>query len=137
MIKFKHISRIDQESKKSHGWYVRVRGNGETKSKFFSDRKNGGRAAAQLAAYTWREDVIKQFGDSYRSRAASAANNTGVTGVTFSEKKNCYRVTWVYANGRPGRTTVSVNKYGKEGAFKRACKIRKERQWSEKNEVYQ
>ncbi|MEN8142257.1 MAG: hypothetical protein ABFQ82_01510 [Thermodesulfobacteriota bacterium] len=40
--KHKDVARIDQESKRTHGWYVRVRFKGKTHSKFFSDKKTGG-----------------------------------------------------------------------------------------------
>ena len=44
--KHKDVARIDQEDKRTHGWYVRVRFQGTTHSKFFSDGKCGGRSQA-------------------------------------------------------------------------------------------
>jgi hypothetical protein len=55
--KHKDISRIDQESKRTHGWYVRVSFQGKEHSKFFSDKKNGGKESALLAAITWRNNT--------------------------------------------------------------------------------
>ena len=37
--KHKDIARIDQDIKRTHGWYVRVRYLGKTYSKVFSDRR--------------------------------------------------------------------------------------------------
>lgn len=48
--KHKDIARIDQVSKRTYGWYARVRFNGKILSKLFSDLKHGGRAASLLAA---------------------------------------------------------------------------------------
>jgi hypothetical protein len=50
---------------------------------------------------------------------------TGVVGVRFNEKLNRYEVSWVNRLGKQGKTSVSVNKNGKERAFQIACEIRK------------
>jgi len=105
--KHKDVARIDQEDKRTHGWYVRVRFQGTTHSKFFSDGKCGGRYSSLLAALTWRDTT------------------TGVVGVRFNEKLNRYEVSWVNRVGKQGKTSVSVNKNGKERAFQIACEIRK------------
>ncbi len=55
----KDIARIDQESKRTHGWYVRVRFQGKTHSKFFSDKKCGGRYSSLLSAIAWRDSTEK------------------------------------------------------------------------------
>lgn len=44
------ISRIDQPSKHNHGFYVRLTRAGKQFSKFFSDKKTGGKAKALNAA---------------------------------------------------------------------------------------
>ncbi len=56
----------------------------------------------------------------------STRSNTGVQGVSYSEKNNRYLVSWNDAEGRPNCTTLSCRKHGKEKAFKMACKIRRE-----------
>ena len=48
--KHKDIARIDQESKGTFGWYVRVGFEGKQHSKFFSDKINGGKNSALRAA---------------------------------------------------------------------------------------
>lgn len=125
--KHKDVARIDQENKRTHGWYVRVRFQGTTHSKFFSDGKCGGRYSSLLAALTWRDAMEKKIGKIRTDRHLVTVSNTttGVVGVRFNEKLNRYEVSWVNRVGKQGKTSVSVNKNGKERAFQIACEIRK------------
>jgi hypothetical protein len=128
--KQKDIARIDQESKRSHGWYVRVRFKDKNHSKFFADKKNGGRDSALLAAITWRNNTRDKIGKPHSDKhiVTKSCTVTGVVGVRLDEKFNCYFVGWVNPEGKPGKTSVSIKKYGKVEAFKKACLIRKERE---------
>jgi hypothetical protein len=128
--KHKDIARIDQESKRSHGWYVRVRFQGKIHSKFFSDKKNGGRNSALLGAITWRDKTRDKIGKPQTDRhiVTQSSTGTGVVGVRLDEKVNCYFISWVSEDGKPGKTSVSIKKHGKAEAFKRACKIRKQKE---------
>ncbi|MFA6284748.1 MAG: AP2 domain-containing protein [Desulfurivibrionaceae bacterium] len=125
--KHKDVARIDQEDKRTHGWYVRVRFQGTTHSKFFSDGKCGGRYSSLLAALTWRDAMEKKIGKIRTDKHLVTVSNTttGVVGVRFNEKLNRYEVSWVNRLGKQGKTSVSVNKNGKERAFQIACEIRK------------
>lgn len=125
--KHKDVARIDQEDKRTHGWYVRVRFQGTTHSKFFSDGKCGGRYSSLLAALTWRDAMEKKIGKIRTDKHLVTVSNTttGVVGVRFNEKLNRYEVSWVNRVGKQGKTSVSVNKNGKEKAFQIACEIRK------------
>ncbi|MCX5863644.1 MAG: AP2 domain-containing protein [Deltaproteobacteria bacterium] len=125
--KHKDVARIDQEDKRTHGWYVRVRFQGTTHSKFFSDGKCGGRYSSLLAALTWRDTMEKKIGKIRTDKHLVTVSNTttGVVGVRFNEKLNRYEVSWVNRVGKQGKTSVSVNKNGKEKAFQMACEIRK------------
>lgn len=125
--KHKDVARIDQEDKRTHGWYVRVRFQGTTHSKFFSDGKCGGRYSSLLAALTWRDAMEKKLGKVRTDKHLVTVSNTttGVVGVRFNEKLNRYEVSWVNRVGKQGKTSVSVNKNGKERAFQIACEIRK------------
>lgn len=125
--KHKDVARIDQEDKRTHGWYVRVRFQGTTHSKFFSDGKCGGRYSSLLAALTWRDTMEKKIGKIRTDKHLVTVSNTttGVVGVRFNEKLNRYEVSWVNRLGKQGKTSVSVNKNGKERAFQIACEIRK------------
>lgn len=128
--KHKDIARIDQESKRTYGWYVRVRYLGKTHSKFFSDKKSGGKESALLAAISWRNDTEEKLGKIRTDRQMVTISNTptGVVGVRLNEKLGRYEATWVKKDGKQGKTSVSVAKHGKKKAFERACQIRKEKE---------
>lgn len=125
--KHKDIARLDQSSKHTYGWYVRVRFNGKIHSKLFSDLKHGGRAASLLAAIAWRDSTEREIGKPRTDRNIVTRSNTnaGVVGVRLNEKLNRYEVSWVTPQGKHGKTTVSILKHGKEKAFKIACERRK------------
>jgi hypothetical protein len=128
--KHKDVARIDQESKRTHGWYVRVRFLGKTHSKFFSDKKNGGRYSSLLAALAWRDKKEKELGKVRTDRHVVTVSNTstGVVGVRLNEKLGRYEVSWVNKDGKQGKTSVSIAKHGKKKAFERACEIRKQKE---------
>lgn len=128
--KAKDISRLNQLSKRTFGWYVRVRYLGQTHAKFFSDNKYGGRPSARLAALAWRDETEKRIGKPRTDRHIVTVSNTqtGVVGVRLNEKLNRYEVSWVTFAGRQGKTSVSVRKYGKKEALQRAIGIRKEKE---------
>ena len=128
--KHKDVARIDQESKRTHGWYVRVRFKGTTHSKFFSDKKNGGRYSSLLAALAWRDATEIKLGKQRTDRHMVTVSNTttGVVGVRLNEKLGRYEVSWVNQEGRQGKTSVSISKHGKKKAFERACAIRKKKE---------
>ena len=50
ITKNRGISRIDSEACRTYGWYVRLRFNGKSVSKLFSDKKYGGKAQALMKA---------------------------------------------------------------------------------------
>lgn len=128
--KHKDISRIDQESKRTHGWYVRVRYFGKTHSKFFSDGKCGGKYSSLLAAIAWRDEVEARIGKQRTDRHIVTVSNTqtGVVGVRLNDILNRYEVSWVKPDGKQGKTSVSIRKHGRKAAFAKACDIRKEKE---------
>ncbi len=128
--KHKDIARIDQESKRTHGWYVRVRFQGKIHSKFFSDKKCGGKHSALLAAIVWRNETETNLGKIRTDKhfVTVSNTNTGVIGVRHNEKLNRYEVSWVDADGKQGKTTISIAKHGQKPAFEKACQIRKEKE---------
>lgn len=125
--KHKDISRIDQDSKRTHGWSVRVRYFGTTHSKFFSDGKCGGKSSSLLAAIAWRNDVEARIGKQRTDRHVVTVSNTitGVVGVRLNDVLNRYEISWVKPDGRQGKTSVSIRKHGRKAAFAKACEIRK------------
>lgn len=128
--KHKDIARIDQPSKRTFGWYVRVRFEDKQHTRFFSDRKCGGKNASLLSALAWKEEIHKKLGKPVTNRSIiyKARTNTGVVGVSLNEKMNRYGVSWTGPDGKYGKTTVSINKYGKEIAFQKACEIRRQKE---------
>jgi len=128
--KHKDIARIDQVSKKTYGWYVRIRFHGKTHSKFFSDKKSGGKDASLLAAIAWRNETEKKLGKPRTDRHIVTHTKiaTGVVGVRLNEKLGRYEVSWVDRSGKQGKTSVSLKKHGKDGAFKKACGIRAQKE---------
>ena len=124
----KNITRIDH--KHTHGWQVRINHAKKSYSKFFADKKHGGRYSGLLSALSWRKDTLKKIGkpDSKFHNVGIANNNTGVVGVRLDEKKNVYQVSWYDKTGKPGNTKISIRAHGKAKAFKIACAIRKQKE---------
>ncbi len=127
--KHKDISRIDQDTRKTHGWYVRVRFLGKSHDKYFSDRLHGGKDATLDKALSWRNATEMEIGKVRTDNIMVTVGNTatGVVGVRFNEKMNKYEATWVDKEGKPGKTSVAVRKHGKAKAFKMACDIRRKK----------
>jgi hypothetical protein len=146
---YKGISRIDSPQKKMHGWYIRVRLNNVTKSKFISDLKNGGKEVALKKAIECRNQLEQELGKP-RTDWVIVGNNprnkSGVVGVRRAVKKytgkdgkvylnEVYEVSWNAGREKKGRTSVSINKYGERGAFRRACAIRRQKEQQMYGEV--
>jgi len=133
--KHKDIARIDQPDKRTHGWYVRVRYRGTTHSKFFSDKKCGGRYSSLLSALAWRDTMEEELGKLRTDKHVVTVSHTdtGVVGVRLNEKLNRYEVSWVTPLGKQGKTSVSINRHGQEKAFAVACQIRKAKEAARHN----
>jgi hypothetical protein len=139
---YKGISRIDQPSRKTFGWFVRVTFNGQRRVKFFSDKANGGRKKALDAAVEYRNRAEKELGKPRTDRqvvAFNPRNSTGIMGIQLKRRyvrgdngervaKQYYIVTWNPEPGRVDRVLVPVDKYGEKGALLRACRIRREKE---------
>jgi hypothetical protein len=102
-------------------------------SKFFSDSVHGGSQKALARAVKHRNLTEKEIGKPRTDRVISAAkarNKTGVLGVQRINKgaAGAWQVTWSPAPGVLQRTSVSVAKYGEEEAFKRAVRIRRQKE---------
>lgn len=128
--KHKDIARIDQPEKRTFGWYVRVRYLGRTYSKFFSDRKYGGRYSGLLSALAWRDELENEIGKQRTDKhiVTVSNNSTGVVGVRLDTRLNRYEVSWVKPDGRQGKTSVSIGKHGAQKALEIACRIRQARE---------
>jgi len=54
------ISRIDQEEKNNHGWFVRLMRDGERYNAFFADKKNGGKGKALALAKKAYAEMVRE-----------------------------------------------------------------------------
>jgi len=139
--RYKSISRVDQAKRKAHGWYVRVVFKGEIYSRFFSDSVWGGKRGALAEAIHCRDQIEKQLGKPRTDRTVvmeSPKTRTGVPGIrrTFkhtgaknpNNKSEVYEVTWSPQPNVLKRTSISIEKYGEEEAFRRALKIRERKE---------
>ena len=139
---FKGISRIDQPSRKTFGWYVRVNYNNKQVSKFFSDKAHNGKQKALEQAVKFRDEAEKQLGRPRTDRqviARNPRNSSGIMGIqrktrVVKDKKGervvdrWYVVTWNPEPGRVERIFVPVDKYGEKAALLKACAIRREKE---------
>lgn len=138
----KDISRID--SKKTHGWQVRITYQGKYYSKLFSDSLHGGRDKALERAILYRNQLEKKIGRPRTDRVIvtkSPRNKTGVIGVrrtyhyTGSYKEDgspntteVYEVSWQPEKNKIQKKTFSIRKYGEKEAFRLAYEFRKEKE---------
>jgi hypothetical protein len=139
---YKSISRIDQPTKDTHGWYVRVLFNGVHRVKFFSDKVYGSKKKALDQAIEFRNKSEIELGKPRTDRlviARNPRNSSGIMGVQIKKrivkgpdgkpmKKDVYVVTWNPEPGRLKRIFVPVDERGSKAALKRACAIRREKE---------
>ncbi len=139
---FKGISRIDQPSRNTFGWYVRVMFNGTTRCKFFSDKVSGSKRKALEAAIKYRNEAEKELGRPRTDRLVSSGsgkNESGVTGVNIQKQvvrrgkgeqviNKYYVVNWSPWPGKTCRKLISIEKYGEKGALLKACRIRRQKE---------
>lgn len=131
----KSISRIDQDERKTHGFFVRVCFNKKIHSKFFSDKRCGGRHKALMKAQAWRNETEKKLGKPRTDRVIVARNETTSVrralvsrGRKAKTKGLVYEVTYSPEPNKICRTSFSIKKYGEDGAKKLALEFRKEKE---------
>ncbi len=113
----KGLTRVDHDGKRMYGWLVRAYGGGKTFSKYFSDKKYGGKEKAREIAVAYLEkmtaEVQAQFADfkprqnmpGYRT-VPGTSNDSGLVGIhrceTVSRGKSVkyWAATWK-EDGRP------------------------------------
>lgn len=86
----KNISRIDQPDNNTHGWFVRIRRDGKSLSKFFSDKKHGGKDLSLQKAISFRDanlnEWISQTKNHDRAMYTSNRSNVGYHGICYTVK---------------------------------------------------
>ena len=135
MMDFYAISRIDLSEMRSHGWQVRLSRRGRKYSRFFSDRKYGGREVALGMARNFRDELVARLPVRERSGAAgklTRRNISGVVGVsrivvrTTAATYEFWQATWSPLPGVRRRVKFSIRRYGEDRAFELACAARRE-----------
>ncbi|HEY8180837.1 MAG TPA: AP2 domain-containing protein [Thermoanaerobaculia bacterium] len=127
--RIKGVTRIDDPGGHGVGWYARVVFQGKTHSKYFADGAHGGTRAALRKAVTWRDAQEKKVGKPRTNRlfpSTSTRSRTGVQGVYQS--KTSFVVAWSPAPGEIRREFISISRYGKKEALRRAIKLRRSRE---------
>ncbi len=134
MSEHHHVVRIDIEPSEdsprrssTHGWQVRVSHDGTRKTKFFADRKYGGREAALQLAIEHRDELLATRPEPSGpvERRAQRRSTSGVAGIRLAFKNGTAYIeaNWVGEDGR-AVTSFSVGRWGLRKATWRACKSR-------------
>jgi hypothetical protein len=136
MIDHHHVVRIDIEPddenpkrSQTHGWQVRVSFEGERRTKFFADRKYGGRDKALELALAYRDELLAERKELHQDgppvRRAQTRSTSGVAGVRLAFKNDTPYVeaNWVTDDGR-SVSSFSVARWGLRKAVWQACKAR-------------
>ena len=132
------ISRIDQPSHRTHGFFSRVHYQGGICSAFFSDKKFGGKRMALAAAQQFQIEVRRRLGMAAgRSRRWNAEvvrrrGRSGIYGVRRVILRNVSRrwlkywvAHWSPLPGVYRKRYFSIRKYGEERARQLAIRARR------------
>lgn len=131
------ICRIDQASRRTHGFFVRIQRKGKIHSAFFSDLAHGGRKAALAAAQGYHQEMQSKLGPPphvYRRawaqirRRQSASGIIGVRKVLRVRKGKAYdywMASWSPEPHVVQRMSFSIAKYGAREAKQLAVMARR------------
>jgi len=128
------ISRIEQPEKSNYGFYVRLRVNGEPRSKWFSFKVHGGEEAALAEAEKFRDQLVSLMSDRQLEAEHSRVRNqrrkvpkSGVKGVIHyicrhsrGYQYEYWCAIWRDDKGKERRRTFSINYYGNDLALSQA-----------------
>ncbi len=133
----KGVSRIDNESKNTHGWYVRVCFDRKMHSKFFGDGTHGGKEKAFKKAVKYRDALEKELGKPRTDRIVVVSNfksRLGINGVQRvykeAQMKNnplkglFFEVSWSPEPNQLRKKLFSAEGLGEEAAFYQAVRFR-------------
>ena len=129
------ISRIDQQEKRTHGFFVRLQRRGISHNAFFADQSYGGKRRALWAAQMYFRVLERKHRPITRKRRAELVGRKGKSGIIGVQRAivkrlgQPRRVYW-QANWSPRshvvkRRAFSVHKFGERKA--RALAIRARR----------
>lgn len=113
----KGLTRVDHEGKQMFGWLARAYGGGKTFSKFFSDKKYGGKEGSRETAVEFLENLTAEVREKYANyrrgdaqpryrRRPGSSNQSGIPGIHRCETRSRGRSVqyWVATwneNGKP------------------------------------
>jgi len=127
--KAKGVTRIDDPGRHGVGWYARVAYRARTFSKYFADGAHGGTRKAFEKAVAWRNETEKILGKPRSDRTISAAGHRSRTGVQgVYQQNNNIVVAWTPTPGKLKRQFISIRKYGREEALRRAVDLRRKKE---------
>jgi hypothetical protein len=132
------ISRIDDETHRTHAWRVSLRRQGKMHIKNFPDKKHAGKKMALVFAKQFRDDVLINYPPTTRRQFCSAIrgnNRTGISGVYTYPKRYMLsngrvRETWYWEANWPDENhqsvsvSFSVKTYGEDIAKQMAIRAR-------------
>lgn len=141
------ISRIDQEHKHQHGWWVRYFEYGAKKpneQKFFSDKMYQGREFAYAEAKRFDDHLKEKYNyearrkpigspnpDIRKPKKKNKANKTGILGVQRTKRirpngtvYETYVASYPIAPGKTKLHVFSISKFGERVAFRLAIMAR-------------
>jgi len=131
-----HVVRIDigpdddnPKRSQTHGWQVRVSFRGRRRTKFFADRKHGGREEALAEAVLYRDELLAErdalHEDGPVERRPQERSTSGVAGIrlAFKSETAYIEANWVDGEGR-SVSSFSVDRWGLRKAVWQACKAR-------------
>lgn len=129
----RNIVRIDieetDERPGTYGWQVRMRRQGQRRTKFFSDKKYGGRDEALEVAMAYRDMIEKDMPEPASPVKASkeARSKSGVPGLSVTERerggrtKAYVQLNWLDSKGNRHTKAFSIEKWGLRRALWNAC----------------
>ena len=137
MSKPRNVFRIDIEPSdehpnrhSTHGWQVRIKRHNEQYTKYFADKKFGGKEDALKEAVNYRDELLEELPDPQDPvrKSALARSKTGVIGLNFCHKddgsgtlKPYVQISWLKENGQRRSAAFSVNKWNLRRAVWKAC----------------
>lgn len=127
------ITRLDTSA---CGWWVRVYWDGKVvASRLFSDSVHGGPERALNAAQRFRDEMVVVYGIPPATKvgyhARDRRNQDGYVGlsVTVDCRERPSKAFWTarfIRDGRQAKQSFSIRKYGYEGAYRLAAKVRRQ-----------
>jgi hypothetical protein len=131
------ISRIDQQAKHNHGFFVRLQRQGKTHSAFFTDKMHGGRKRALAAAQKHYRKLLAKWGPPARKRRSWWAQiprrkgSSGIVGVQkvvvrrHGEARMYWKATWSPKPYVVRRKLFSCWEFGSKKARQLAIRARR------------